>query len=898
MKVSRIVFSAFIAMTFFCGAAMAGEGSTSLLGGEHQSLINQLKQGTRDQVRITTNAKTGRVSYIGADPAHAIRQPAGLSGKPTPEKAARGFLSVYGPLFGLKDQAQELQVMRTKQADRGRSFVRFQQYYGGIPVFGGETIVQVDSSSNIISAHSKLLPDIGGDTSPSITPQAAAATAVDIFIKAYQKQYQFDAASLQVSTPELWIYNPLLVGFTKDVTYLVWRIEITPQQLLPIREMVLVDAVDGRVVLHFNQNPTAEDRQIYNNYNDYTQGLQDNLVRSEGDPVTGIADVDHAYDYAGSTYDFYYNHFGRDSLDGAGMTLISTTRYCPAPFPYCPYANAFWNGSQMVYGEGYASADDVVGHEMTHGVTEYESNLTYLNESGAINESLSDIFGEFIDLTNVLGNDSTGVRWLIGEDLPGGAIRSMKNPPSYGNPDKMGSTKYSCSTCDQGGVNTNSGVGNKAAYLMTDGGAFNGIKVTGLGIDKVAQIYYEAQTNILTSTSDYDDLANALWQGCMDLVGGTCYDGTTITYEDCTQVANAVNAVEMMYLTSPSPRPPMNIVQNAGFEDGLSQTAWTVSSSGGHDLITYFPKYAACGDYGAWLGGYANEVDSLYQDITIPADATLAQLQFWYWIWPYNSVWGVHDKMAVEIRDTSDNLLKTVVTFSNRNAYDYWKKSSLYNLLAYKGQTIRLRFYATTTYSTSFFVDDIVLKVAGISTPAVATFSINNNAASTTKRLVTLNNKVKAPKGYTPTDYLASEDPSFTGASWLPYSTKPQFTILSAGSGTKEVFFKVRNSAGDESAAVSDTISALGPAVTSFKISNGAASTTSGTVKLNNVATNSPTGYMASEDPAFGDVSVWSTYSTAPVFTLSPGTGTKTIYFKVQNDFAESAAASDTITKN
>ena len=96
------------------------------------------------------------------------------------------------------------------------------------------------------------------------------------------------------------------------------------------------------------------------------------------------------------------------------------------------YNNAFWNGTQMVYGNGgnLAQADDVVGHELTHGVTDFESNLFYYYQSGAINESFSDIFGEFVDQTNGKGDDSAGVKWLMGEDSSLGALRDMENPPT------------------------------------------------------------------------------------------------------------------------------------------------------------------------------------------------------------------------------------------------------------------------------------------------------------------------------------------------------------------------------------------------------------------------------------------------------------------------------------
>jgi hypothetical protein len=142
---------------------------------------------------------------------------------------------------------------------------------------------------------------------------------------------------------------------------------------------------------------------------------------------------------------------------------------------------------------------------------------------------------------------------------------------------------------------------------------------------------------------------------------------------------------------------------------------------------------------------------------------------------------------------------------------------------------------------------------------------------------------------------MASEDPGFAGAIWQKYSTIPSFA-LSAGSGTKTVYFKVKNALAESAVAI-DTISALAPVVTSFRISAGAATTAKGTVTLNNTATNLPTLYMASEDPGFAGAG-WQTYSTVPKFALSNGAGTKTVYFKVKNGFVESAVVSDIIVAN
>ena len=197
----------------------------------------------------------------------------------------------------------------------------------------------------------------------------------------------------------------------------------------------------------------------------------------------------------------------------------------------------------MVYGDGFASADDVVGHELSHGVTDFSSSLFYYQQSGAINESMSDVFGEYIDLVNGAGTDTPAVRWLMGEDIPGfGAIRDMENPPAFNDPDRMLSPNYTSDPGegDGGGVHSNSGVNNKAAFLMVDGGSFNGQTITGLGITKAARIYYTVNNSMLVSGSDYADLANALRQACTNLIGT---DG--ITAADCTEVNEIVLATQM-----------------------------------------------------------------------------------------------------------------------------------------------------------------------------------------------------------------------------------------------------------------------------------------------------------------------------------------------------------------
>ena len=584
------------------------------------------------KAQLAYHAKTGLVRFVGTEPGQRIARPASLSGAASAEDGARGYLSACGALFGLKDQAAELSVMRQKPLDDGRAVVRFQQVYQGVPVMGGELIAQLDRDLNVITVNGQILPNV----SVAVAPAVGAADAQQKALQAIAKQYRLDASVLTATAPELWIYSPLIVGGRGlPQTTLVWRMEVSPVEPHPIRELALVDARNGIVALHFNEVDTAKFRKIYDNNNNSACGLPGcTLVRSEGQAASGIADVDNAYLYGGATYDFYFNNFGRDSIDGAGMQLISTTRYC-APASPCPYQNAFWTGSQMVYGQGFASADDVVAHEMTHGVTQNESHLFYYYQSGAINEALSDIFGEYMDLTDGLGTDTAGVRWLLGEDLSIGAIRNMKNPPDYGDPDKMSSGNYTCdlSELDNGGVHTNSGVANKAAYLIADGDTFNGQTVTGLGITKAAKIFYEAQTNLLTSASDYQDLFNALQQACLNLIGTA-----GITAGDCDQVRKAVTATEMNQqpggcAAPPAPICPPGTAALYRFYDDLENTAsgrWTTSATSGSNKW-FYPQnpnglidatYATSGQYNFWGYDQAAAADyniRMTSDVALPA---------------------------------------------------------------------------------------------------------------------------------------------------------------------------------------------------------------------------------------------------------------------------------------
>ncbi|MBK9924361.1 MAG: M4 family metallopeptidase [Anaerolineales bacterium] len=416
---------------------------------------------------------------------------------------------------------------------------------------------------------------------------------------------------------------------------------------------------------------------------------------------------DGAHKYAIGSHTFYAANFNRDSIDNNGMTIISTVQYCEPGFA-CPFGNAYWYGTQMVYGSayGFALADDIVAHELTHGVTERESNLFYYYQSGAINESLSDVFGEYYDQTNGQGTDTAGVKWQIGEDVTGlGAFRSMSNPPAFGDPDKMSSANYYISDGDGGGVHTNSGVNNKAVYLMVDGGSFNGKTVTALGWEKVGAIYYEAQTNLLTSASDYSDLYLVLQQACSNLIGQH-----EITTGNCTQVKTALDAVEM------NKRQSFGDLQDPSFEYSYATYPYWAqySTNYGSPLCTI----ADCGDSAGtagprtgsvwgWLGGTTNnEAASLTQVVYFPDGYPSLKLKFYLWIGRASSGSDANDKFTVLI----DNVPVFSANATQKNSYSSYKQVSV-DVSGFATNALHtIKFYTETSGQVvNFNLDDVSL---------------------------------------------------------------------------------------------------------------------------------------------------------------------------------------------
>ena len=264
------------------------------------------------------------------------------------------------------------------------------------------------------------------------------------------------------------------------------------------------------------------DRTIFDAKN--SESLPGTLIRREDGKLTGGKTVTEAYDYSGSTYNFFKDVFNRNSIDTRGMKLDSTVHYGD------DYNNAFWNGTQMVYGDGdgdifqrFTKSIDVIGHELTHGVTQYEAALEYEGQAGALNESFSDVFGSLVKQYS-RKQKADKADWLIGDGLftskvKGIALRSMKEPgtayddPTIGKDPQPGHMKdYVNTSSDNGGVHINSGIPNRAFYLTA-------LELGGYAWEKAGKIWYIALTERMRETSGFQSAANITYEAANNLYG-------------------------------------------------------------------------------------------------------------------------------------------------------------------------------------------------------------------------------------------------------------------------------------------------------------------------------------------------------------------------------------------
>ncbi len=473
----------------------------------------------------------------------------------TPRRTAQDQLARYGEAFGIDGGLSRAVVKQTVDSSTGGTVVRADQVVDGLPVFGGQIVMSLDEDQGVVSVDPATTEATQvADAAISEAKAQRAAVAVTA------KTHDVGADGLTATGAGRRLYDPAIVHTSDHMGVRpVWEFEVTNG--FDIRERVLVGTDRGEIALHFNDVPeinrvvcdNANRRRISTENEAGVPKCLTGAAREEGDDTSAVADVNRAYDNLGATSDAYSELADIDLTELVGATtssgqkaLMSTVRWCFTDEP-CPYDNAFWDGTQMVFGTGYANADDVVAHELTHGYVERTSGLFWFHQSGAINESVSDVIGEIVDHRNP-ATTTSDADWKVGEALGGGGMRSLKNPPLYDQPDRMRSSLFVNANFmyDDGAVHDNDGVGNKTAYLISQGGTFNGRTITGIDrgdtmLNKTGRLYLDVIPR-LTSGAEYADLGRVLTSTCAEFVASST---AGFTQANCDAVAAAVAATEL-----------------------------------------------------------------------------------------------------------------------------------------------------------------------------------------------------------------------------------------------------------------------------------------------------------------------------------------------------------------
>jgi Zn-dependent metalloprotease len=649
----------------------------------------------------------------------------------------------------------EFAVQKVEIDDLKMAHTRFRQTVNNIPVWEGEAIIHLKADGALSTVTDDMKEAISVNTQPNLSEKDAINTVLD--------SYRGRAKLTETPTADLWVYR----GETRD--HLVYRV-ITPRVDGSEGTSVPVDFIDaqtGERIFGYNNLQTGTGSSLYSGtvsisttssagtfyMEDTTRRMGTFNMNSTGNESTGSggtqsrytdtddnwnttiqrAGVDAHYG-AAKTFDYYQTAHGRNGIDGnygpgtttsavGGIGLVVSRVHFGSSGRY---NNAFWFNNQMSYGDGDGSTftplttTDICGHEMTHGVTERTANLTYANESGALNESTSDVFGAMVELY-ADGGSLTADTWKIGEDAytpgtSGDALRRMDNPNAVGDPDHYSVRLYqgACSPSnanDQCGVHTNSSIVNHAYYLIAAGGTnrVSGVTVSGIGTTDAAKIWYRALTVYMTASTNFAAARTATINAANDLFGSTSTQATTIAKGWC---AVGVGTCPGGSTPTPTPTPTpngSNLLVNGGFESSVSP--WVSSGTGA--LYTNAGSYPHGGTGYIYFGTATSVSGQSYQQVAIPTTAS-GTLSFWLNVTSAETTTTTqYDKLFVEVRDTAGNLLATSATYSNLNkgtAGVYSQKSL--NLSAYKGQTVRVQFRTTNDSSliTTFRVDDAVLQ--------------------------------------------------------------------------------------------------------------------------------------------------------------------------------------------
>ncbi|WP_432940900.1 M4 family metallopeptidase [Kribbella sp. CA-253562] len=611
----------------------------------------------------------------------------------------------------------------------GTEFVHYDRTFNGLKVVGGDLIVKRKGDTIGGVTYNRGAKTIGvASTKPALSQAAALGTAA--------KSAKFKATSNK---------GALIVFAATGKPVLAYEVVTTGTKAdqTPSVLHTYVDAKSGAVLAQDDEIKTGTGNSMYSgtvsigtsgsftmsdpsrggnhttDLNGATSGAGTTFTDADdtwGNGTTSsrqTAGVD-AHFGAQLTWDYYKNVHGRSGIFNNGQGARSRVHYGNA------YVNAFWDGSQMTYGDGAGNARpltsiDVAGHEMSHGVTEATANLNYFGDAGGLNESTSDIFGTAVEFS--ANNSADPGDYLIGEKIN---INGNGTPLRYMDKPNKDGRSYDCWSSAVSGADPHysSGPLNHWFYLASEGTgskviggvthtstACNGATITPVGRDVAAKVWYRTLSTKLTSGSTYRDAREGAINSAKELYGADS--------AQCKGIEAAFSAISVpagAAACGGGTEPPTgdNLIKNPGFESGA--TSWTGTTG---VITNSTSKPARTGSYKAWLQGNGRTTtENIAQSVAIPAAATAASLSMWIRIDTAETTGStVYDTVKVQVIDGATTT--TLGTLSNLNkSTSYVQKT--YNVTAYKGKTVTVRFLGQedSSLQTSFVIDDVSL-VAG-----------------------------------------------------------------------------------------------------------------------------------------------------------------------------------------
>jgi Zn-dependent metalloprotease len=683
-------------------------------------------------IRLSTGAALGvavaaavatPLSAASASPQAAPYQAASSSSssQPSPDKdhAALGL------------SKDEKLVVRNVVTDAdGTQHVRYDRTYKGLRVLGGDLVVEHSKSGATEDVHYNASGKVAvSSTSPAVSESSAESSGA--------KRAGYSAKSNN---------GELVVWAGQGSPRLAWDVvtEGVRADQTPSRLHTVVDANTGAVITSWDEIVTGTGNSMYSgtvtlntiqsgsswllkdSHTNYTTDLNGSTSSTaagtqftDADNIWGdgtasnrqTAGVDAEYG-AEKTYDYYNNVLGRAGIWNTGAGARSRVHYGNA------YVNAFWDGTQMTYGDGSGNTHpltsiDVAAHEMSHGVTENTAGLAYTGDAGGLNEATSDIFGTAVEW--YANSPADPGDYLIGEKIN---INGNGTPLRYmDKPSKDGASK-DCWSSTLGSLDPHysSGPLNHWFYLASEGSGaktINGVSYnsptcdsssfTGAGHSNIEKVWYRTLSTKLTSGSTYLNAREGAITSAIELYGA----GSAT----CVAVEKAFNGIAVpagaASCGGTTPPPTGNLLLNPGFESGAVN--WTGTAG---PITNNTGRPARTGSWKLWLGGNGTtSTETVQQSVAIPSTVTAATLSFWLRTDTAESGSTAYDTMKVQVVDGATTT--TLATYSNVGTNATYTQYS-HNLTAYKGRTVTLRFTMTedSSLQTSFVVDDTALNVS------------------------------------------------------------------------------------------------------------------------------------------------------------------------------------------